>query len=104
MAHIVDLDQLPIERGQPVLPDRELLAQLDPDESLSEEERVSLCEVLDRVLHKGVVLRGDLVISVADVELLYLGLELVLCSTETARKNGLRLPRDMTEPPMRTKR
>ena len=32
------------------------------------QERLSLLELLDRVLNKGVVLSGDLVISVADVD------------------------------------
>ncbi len=60
-----------------------------------EEERMSLCELLDRVLNKGVVVRGEVVITVADIELLYLGLELILCATETARQAGVRLPSDM---------
>ena len=49
----------------------------------------SLCEVLDRVLTKGVVVYGDITISVADIDLLYLGLRLMLTSIETARKTGL---------------
>ena len=53
--------------------------------ALEESERVSICEVLDRVLNKGVVLAGEITISVADVDLLYLGLNLVLTSIETAR-------------------
>lgn len=61
-----------------------------------EEDRISLCELLDRVLNKGVVVRGEIVITVADVELLYVGLELILCATETARQAGIRLPVDMT--------
>jgi len=52
---------------------------------LEESERVSVCEVLDRVLNKGVVVAGEVTISVADVDLLYLGLQLVLTSIETAR-------------------
>lgn len=52
-------------------------------------ERVSLCEVLDRVLNTGVVVVGEVVISVADVDLIYLGLQLTLTSVETA--NGHRL-------------
>lgn len=55
----------------------------------SDRERVSLCEVLDRVLNTGVVIVGEVVISVADVDLIYLGLQLTLTSVETA--NGLRL-------------
>jgi hypothetical protein len=53
---------------------------------LEECERVSICEVLDRVLNKGVVVAGEVTISVADVDLIYLGLNLVLTSIEAARK------------------
>jgi len=52
---------------------------------LSDEDHVSLCEVLDRVLNKGVVVAGEVVISVADIDLVYLSLHLVLTSVETAR-------------------
>lgn len=44
---------------------------------------VSLCEILDRVLAKGVVLNCEIVVSIADIELLYVGLDLVLGSVET---------------------
>ena len=54
--------------------------------SLLDEERISLCEVLDRVLNKGVVVAGEVIISVADIDLIYLGLRLVLTSAETARQ------------------
>lgn len=49
-------------------------------------EQMALCEVLDRLLHKGVVLGGEVRISVADVDLVYLGFQLLLASTETARR------------------
>lgn len=48
------------------------------------EEHISLCETLDRVLNKGVVIAGEVVISVADIDLIYLGLQVVLMSAETA--------------------
>jgi hypothetical protein len=51
-----------------------------------DEEYISLCETLDRVLNKGVVIAGEVIISVADVDLIYLGLKLVLTSVETARQ------------------
>jgi len=54
--------------------------------SLADQEHISLCEILDRVLTKGVVVVGEVVISVADIDLVYLGLQLVLTSTETANK------------------
>ena len=49
------------------------------------EEHISLCEALDRVLNKGVVVVGEVVISVADIDLIYLGLQVMLTSVETAR-------------------
>ena len=53
-----------------------------------------MCETLDRVLNKGVVVAGEVVISVADIDLIYLGLQLVLTSVETARRNSLRSAAD----------
>jgi hypothetical protein len=54
-----------------------------PGDFLDDSQRVSLCELLDRVLNQGTVVVGHLTISVADVDLLYLGLEVVLASTQT---------------------
>jgi len=53
----------------------------------SEQEEVSLIEVLDHVLNAGVVIQGSVVISVAGVDLIYLGLNAVLTSVETALKH-----------------
>lgn len=61
------------------------LRSLDPPRALSAPDRASLCEVLDRVLNKGVVIVGEITISVADVDLIYLGLQVVLTSIEKAR-------------------
>jgi len=47
---------------------------------------VTLLEILDRVLDKGVVISGDMVISVANVDLIYLGLKVLLSSVETMEK------------------
>jgi len=57
------------------------------------EERVTLCEVLDRVLNKGAVIHGDITISVADIDLLYVGLRLIVTSIETAMREGTPLPK-----------
>ncbi len=51
------------------------------------ERDVSLLELLDRILDKGVVIAGDVVISVADIDLIYLGLKVILTSVETMEKN-----------------
>ncbi len=55
------------------------------------EKSTSLAEVLDRVLNKGAVITGEVVISIADIDLLYLGLNVVLTSVETARQSKLRI-------------
>lgn len=53
-----------------------------PQINLKDAQQISLCEALDRVLNKGVVIRGDITISVAEVELIYLELNLLLASTQ----------------------
>jgi len=57
-----------------------------PEYLLDEAEHISLCEVLDRILNKGAVVVGEVTISVAGIDLLYLGLQAVLTSIETARE------------------
>ncbi|MEK7789111.1 MAG: gas vesicle protein [Planctomycetota bacterium] len=66
---------------------------------LRKQERVTLLEVLDRALEKGVVISGDIVISVADVDLVYLGLKVLLSSVETMeRLRGAPITGPMQEP------
>ena len=65
--------------------------------SFSDEDSISLCETLDRVLNKGVVVAGEVVISVADIDLIYLGLQLMLTSVETAKTAGLGLTNVLNE-------
>ncbi|MFH0823120.1 MAG: gas vesicle protein [Pseudomonadota bacterium] len=55
------------------------MRDLEPEDS----EHVTLCEALDRVLNKGAVVVGEVTISVANVDLIYLGLQLVLTSIES---------------------
>ena len=45
-------------------------------------QEVTLLDLLDRVLDHGVVLAGDVTISVADVDLLYLGVRVLLAPVE----------------------
>ena len=52
--------------------------------------RVSgLVDVLDRVLDKGLVLAGDVKISLAEVELLTIRIRLIVCSIDKAQEIGL---------------
>jgi hypothetical protein len=57
----------------------------DRSVGLAREREVSLVEVLDRALGAGVVITGDLTISLADVDLVYLDLHLLLGSVGTIR-------------------
>jgi hypothetical protein len=45
-------------------------------------KHISLCDALDRMLNQGVVLSGDVVVSVAGVDLLYIGLRGLICSMD----------------------
>jgi hypothetical protein len=58
----------------------------------------TLVELLDRLLNTGVVLAGDLTISVADIELVWLSLQVVLSSVETARQAGWNVPKLVSGP------
>lgn len=51
-----------------------------------EDKDVTLLELLDRALNKGVILWGDVTLSVADVDLIFVGLKVLLCSVETAER------------------
>lgn len=51
-------------------------------EPLLEGIDASLLDIVDHVLTKGIVLTGDLVIGVADIDLVYLRLSAVLCSAD----------------------
>jgi gas vesicle structural protein len=44
---------------------------------------ITLLELVDRVLNQGVVLTGDITLSVANVDLVYVGLRLLLASAGT---------------------
>lgn len=49
----------------------------------------SLADILERVLDKGVVIAGDIGVSVVDVELLTLRIRLFIASAQTAREMGM---------------
>ena len=60
-----------------------------PERRMSAEEEFSLTEVVNRVLDKGAVISGDVTISVAGVDLIYLGLKLLVSSVESMRGRTL---------------
>ena len=48
-----------------------------------------LVDILDRVLDKGLVIAGDIKISIAEVELLTIRIRLMVCSIDKAEQIGL---------------
>ena len=51
-----------------------------------EETELSLLETLDHVLNRGLVIAGEITISVADIDLIFLGLNVLVSSVETAHE------------------
>ena len=65
----------------PEAPNSVLITGTDPA------DETSLLDILDHVLNAGVIIRGNLVISLAGVDLVYVGLDVILTSVETAFKH-----------------
>jgi hypothetical protein len=55
----------------------------DEELELDGDEELSLLETLDHVLDRGLVIAGEVTIAVADIDLVYLGLNVLLGSVET---------------------
>ena len=65
--------------------------------SAPSDDELTLLELADRLLNRGVVLTGEAMISVAGVDLIYLGLNVVLTAAENLRKpRGVASSRDHT--------
>ena len=52
-------------------------------------ESTNIADLLERVLDKGIVIAGDIRVSLVDVELLTIQLRLVICSVEKAKEMGM---------------
>ena len=72
-------------------------SSLSPEEGVrralhgGESEELVLAELVSRVLDRGVMVAGDVTISIAGVDLVHLALRLRLSSTETLRRHELRM-------------
>ena len=62
----------------------------DFDQAIISEEwentDLSLLETLDHVLNRGLVITGEITISVADIDLIFVGLNVLVSSVETAHE------------------
>ena len=56
----------------------------EPNDEEIEDRQLVLGDLLNHVLDKGVVISGDVIISIADIDLLSVDLKLVLSSVQTA--------------------
>jgi hypothetical protein len=59
---------------------------LESDIEQLEAADLSLLETLDHVLNRGLVIAGEITISVADVDLIFLGLNVLVSSVEKANE------------------
>jgi hypothetical protein len=55
-------------------------------DDIARQREVALVDLVDRLLDGGVVIHGDITLSVADVDLLYVGLRALVASVETIKR------------------
>jgi hypothetical protein len=55
-------------------------------------KELTVLDLLDRILDKGMVINGDITLAIAGVDLLAIKVNLVIASLETAKRYGIPLP------------
>ena len=61
-------------------------------DDIARQREVALVDLVDRLLAGGVVIGGDITLSIADVDLVYVGLRALITSVATAEEMGMSLP------------
>jgi len=61
-------------------------------EEIARQREVALVDLVDRLLAGGVVIGGDITLSIADVDLVYVSLRALITSVATADELGMSLP------------
>jgi hypothetical protein len=61
-------------------------------DDITGQREVALVDLVDRLLAGGVVLGGDITLSIADVDLIYVGLRALITSVGAAEEMGITLP------------
>jgi hypothetical protein len=59
---------------------------IESDVEQLEQADLSLLETLDHVLNRGLVIAGEITISVVDIDLVFVGLNVLVSSVETAQE------------------
>jgi len=52
-------------------------------------DTTNLADLLERILDKGVMIAGDIKVSLCDIELLTVQIRLIVCSVDKAREMGM---------------
>lgn len=60
--------------------------KIKTSDQIVKNQHFTILELLDRLLDKGVMVKGEVVLSVADIDLVYLNLGLLLSSVKTVEK------------------
>jgi len=60
-------------------------------EDIMRQREVALVDLVDRLLAGGVVIGGDITLTIADVDLVYVGLRALISSVATAEEKGISL-------------
>jgi hypothetical protein len=53
------------------------------------DRQITLLDLVDRLVGKGVVLHGDITLAVADIDLIYVGLRALISSVSTLEEQGV---------------
>ena len=61
-------------------------------QDIARQREVALVDLVDRLLAGGVVIGGDITLTIADVDLVYVGLRALITSVATADELGMTLP------------
>src|SRR5438093_12645972 len=79
------------ERGTSPAPSRRATRRASPSVTMEQRriQSTSLIDILDRILDKGLVVAGDIRVSLANVELLTIRIRLLVCSIDKAEQIGL---------------
>ena len=61
-------------------------------DEIARQREVALVDLVDRLLAGGVVIGGDITLSIADIDLVHVSLRALITSVSTAEEMGLALP------------
>ena len=59
---------------------------MSSNQALVQAREVTLLDLVDRAVDHGVILAGDITIAVADIDLIYVGLQVLLASVERVQE------------------